>query len=56
MAFEIKLKDYADIVSLRNAAILAFLWAIYFVLRAVYNVFALHPLYKSSGLKMAVIL
>jgi hypothetical protein len=54
MAFETKLKDYANIVSPRNAAILAFLWAIYFVLRAVFNVSTLHPLHKFPGPKMAV--
>jgi hypothetical protein len=52
VAFETKLKVYADIVTPRNAALLAFLWAIYFVLRAVYNVSTLHPLHKFPGPKM----
>jgi hypothetical protein len=54
MAVETELEVYANIFAPHNAAILAFFWAIYFVLHAVYNVSPLHLLHKFPGPKMAV--
>lgn len=52
-SFELHMMDFTNAVRMRHLGGLFTIWAVYRILRALYNISPLHPLYQFPGPKLA---